>query len=75
VLAGAYVFDITGLMDNFPFLDWRASPRSRYFWALIAILLIMGLCGWGMARFETKVRKALTGWTCWKSRSKNCWAR
>ena len=30
------------------------------FWALIAILLIMGLYGRGMARFETRVRKALT---------------
>jgi hypothetical protein len=60
VLAGAYVFDIIRLMDNVAFLDWRGSPRSRYFWALIAVLLIMGLYGWGMARFETRVRKALT---------------
>ena len=60
VLAGAYVFDITRLMGNLPFLDWRASLGSGYFWALIAILLIMGLYGRGMARFETRVRKALT---------------
>jgi hypothetical protein len=60
VLAGAYVFDITRLVDNLPFIDWRASLRSRYFWALIVILLIMGLYGWAMARFETRVRKALT---------------
>ncbi len=61
VLAGAYVFDIT---ENDPqtgqFLDWWASPHSWSFWGLAAVLLLMGLYGWGAARFEARVRKALT---------------
>ena len=42
------------------YLDWSASPHSWSFWGLAAVLLLMGLYSWGAARFEAKVRKALT---------------
>jgi hypothetical protein len=61
VLAGAYVFEITKTDTKLgQFLDWRDTPHSRSFWALAAVVVLVGLYAWGMARFETRVRRALT---------------
>lgn len=60
VLAGAYVFEITETANGVQFINWQASLHSRPFWALFLVLVGMGLYGWGMARFETRVRKALS---------------
>ncbi len=60
VLAGAYVFEITKQGATGQFIGWWASPHSRSFWLLVGVLLLMGLYGWGMTRFETRARKAAT---------------
>jgi len=60
VLAGAYVFEITRQGSAGQFIDWSDSPHSRSFWLLVGVLLLMGLYGWGMTRFETRARKAVT---------------
>lgn len=61
VLAGTYVFEITKTDPNAgPFLDWKDTPHSRSFWALAAVIALVGLYAWGMARFETRIRRALT---------------
>ncbi len=60
VLAGAYVFEITKQGATGQFIGWWASPHSRSFWLLVGVLLLMGLYGWGMTRFETRARKAVT---------------
>jgi len=67
ILAGAYVFDITkpippvaGTPSTGQFLDWWATPHSPSAWALLVVLVLMGLYGWGMAHFETKIQLALS---------------
>ncbi len=60
VLAGAYVFEITKQGPSGQFIDWRDSPHSLSFWLLVGVLLLMGLYGWGMTRFETRARKTVT---------------
>jgi hypothetical protein len=61
VFAGSYVFEITKSDHNgVQFLDWRATPHSYSFWALFVVLLLAGAYGIGMARFESRVRRALT---------------
>ena len=61
VLSGAYVFDITKTASGRgQYLDWWSSSRSRYFWALVAVLAVMGLYGWGVARLGVRVRRRLT---------------
>jgi hypothetical protein len=60
-LAGFYVFEITkNDAQHGQFLDWRATPHTQSFWALASVLVLMGLYGWGAARFERKIRRALT---------------
>jgi hypothetical protein len=49
-------FEITETMNNAQFLDWWKSPHSAGFWALVLVLLLTGLYGWGMARYETKIQ-------------------
>jgi hypothetical protein len=60
VLAGAYVFDITkpGPTGG-QYLDWADSPHSWSFWALVGVLVLTGLYGWGVTKNETRARKAL----------------
>ncbi len=60
VLAGAYVFEITKQGPSGQFIDWLYSAHSRSFWLLVGVLLLMALYGWGMTRYETRVRKAVT---------------
>jgi hypothetical protein len=61
VLAGAYVFEITKTDPKFgPYIDWLDTPHSRSFWALVAVAVLTGLYAWGIARFESRVRNALT---------------
>jgi hypothetical protein len=60
VLAGAYVFEITNQGPSGQFIDWPDSAHSRSFWLLFGVLLLMGLYGWRMTRFETRAKKALT---------------
>ncbi len=67
VLAGAYVFDMTkpipsvaGAPSTGQFLDWWSSPYSPAAWALLVVLILMGLYGWAMAHFETKIQVALS---------------
>lgn len=61
VLSGVYVFEVTKPgADGRQLIDWRASPDSPAFWGLVAVLVVMGLYGWGMARFERRARKAMT---------------
>lgn len=60
VLAGAYVFEITKQSPSGQFIDWLDSAHSRSFWLLAGVLLMMGLYGWGMTRYETRARKAVT---------------
>jgi hypothetical protein len=61
VLAGAYVFEITKIdPKSGQFLDWLDTPHSRSFWALVAVITLMGLYAWRMARIETRVRRDLT---------------
>jgi hypothetical protein len=61
VLAGAYVFEITKTdPKSGQFLDWKGTPHSRSFWALAAVVVLVGLYAWAMARSETRIRRALT---------------
>ncbi len=60
VFAGAYVFEITETANGTQFINWGDSLHSRSFWALLMVLVLAGLYGWGLARSETRVRKALT---------------
>lgn len=60
VLAGAYVFEITKQGATGQFIDWSDSAHSRSFWALVCVLVGMGLYGWGMTRYETRQRKAVS---------------
>ena len=61
VLAGAYVFEIPKTdRKSGPFLDWKDTPHSGSFWALASVVVLVGLYARGMARFETRVRRALT---------------
>jgi hypothetical protein len=62
VLVGAYVFEITKPLPGAQgqYLDWGASTHTRTFWLLVALVILMVLHGWGMERFERKVRKALS---------------
>lgn len=60
VLAGAYVFEITRQSPAGQFIDWLDSAHSRSFWLLVGVLLLTGLYGWGMTRYETRARKAVT---------------
>ncbi|HTW70232.1 MAG TPA: hypothetical protein VME47_10120 [Acetobacteraceae bacterium] len=61
VLAGAYVFDITRSdPKSGQFLDWRQTAGSGAFWGLVAVVCLIGFYTWGMARTETKIRRALT---------------
>jgi hypothetical protein len=61
VLAGAYVFEITKTdPKSGQFLDWKDTPHSGSFWALAAVVVLVGLYAWAMARSETRIRRALT---------------
>lgn len=60
VLSGAYIFEITTTRDGVQNLDWSATPYSRSFWLLLLVLLGMGLYGWGAARYENRMRRALS---------------
>jgi hypothetical protein len=60
VLAGAYVFEITKTVNGVQILDWADTSHSRSFWLLVVVLALMGLYGWGTARYETRIRKALS---------------
>ncbi len=61
VLSGAYVFEITRAdAKGKQYLDGSVSPHSQYFWALMIVLAVMGLYGWGIARLGTSVRKPLS---------------
>jgi len=59
VLSGAYIFEITDTANGVQFIDWRDSVHSRSFCGLVVVLALMGLYGWGMARFEGKLRREL----------------
>lgn len=60
VLSGSYIFEITKVDTvRVQFLDWSDSFHSVSFWALGGILLLMGLYGWRVARFEALVQKEL----------------
>ncbi|MDP4025943.1 hypothetical protein Q8W71_25245 [Methylobacterium sp. NEAU 140] len=60
ILSGAYIFEITKTVDGVQGLDWTATPRSLSFWLLLVVLLLMGLYGWGAARHEGRIRRALS---------------
>ena len=60
VLAGAYVFEITKQGPSGQFIDWSDSAHSGSFWFLVGVLVLIGLYGWGMTRYETRARKAMT---------------
>jgi hypothetical protein len=61
VLAGAYVFQITRTdPKSGQFLDWGQTPYSWSFWGLVTVVALIGLYGWGMARFDRKIRRALS---------------
>lgn len=60
VLSGAYIFEITKTIDGVQILDWSATPYSRSSWLLVIVLLGMGLYGWGAARYENRMRRALS---------------
>ena len=60
VLSGTYIFEITTARDGVQTLDWSATPYSRSFWLLLVVLLCMGLYGWGAARHESRMRRALS---------------
>lgn len=61
VLAGTYVFEITKVdQRSGPFLDWKTTPHSTSFRALLAVVTLAGLYAWALARSESRVRKALT---------------
>jgi hypothetical protein len=61
VLAGAYVFEITRTDPNSgQFLDWKGTPHRRSLWAIAAVVILVGLYTWAMARSETRIRRALT---------------
>jgi hypothetical protein len=60
VLAGAYIFEITKTVNAIQVLVWEETLRSRSFWFLMVVLVLMGFYGWGAARYETRVRKPLS---------------
>jgi hypothetical protein len=61
VLSGAYVFQITETdAKGHQILSWLRTPVCWTFWALVLVLVLMGLYGWGMARVGRRTRKALT---------------
>ncbi|WP_029314187.1 MULTISPECIES: hypothetical protein [Acidiphilium] len=60
VLAGAYVFEITKHGTSGQFVDWSESTHTRVFWLLMVLILLMGFYGWGMTRFDTRTRRAIT---------------
>lgn len=61
VLAGAYVFQITRAdPKSGQFLDWGRTPETWSFWGLIAVVVLLGLYAWATARFEDRIRRALT---------------
>ncbi len=61
VLSGALTFDITRTDPKLgPYLAWSSSLQSRYSWALVAVVVVTGLYGWGMAKTSQKVRRAFT---------------
>lgn len=60
VLAGAYVFEITKQGPSGQFIDWWASAHSRSFWGLVVVVVVVGVYGWGLTLYETRVRKAIT---------------
>jgi hypothetical protein len=60
VLSGAYIFEITETVGGVQSIYWSHSLSSPSFWGLLVVLTLMSLYGWGLTRYETKIRKALT---------------
>jgi hypothetical protein len=52
VFAGAYIFEITRIADNLPYLAWKETYQSIGFWCLVVIVIAAGLYARRMLAYE-----------------------